>query len=100
MPAREARAILDKNANRFGSYRTTAPAILEQISDARRRGYNFRDKGLVEGTRSISAWIMGRDGEALAAVTVSAIRRRLNPRRVSEVAEAAMHAARSIEHAL
>ena len=100
MPAREARAILDKNANRLSSYRTTVSAILEQIAEARRRGYNLRDKGLIEGTRSISAGIIGRDGQALAAVTVSAIRRRLNPRRVLEVAEATMHAAKSIERAL
>jgi len=100
MPAREARAILERNANRFGEYKTTVPVILEQIAEARRRGYNLRDKGLVEGTRSISAWIMGRDGQALAAVTVSAIRRRLNPRRVPEVAEATMHAAKSIERTL
>jgi DNA-binding IclR family transcriptional regulator len=100
MPAREARAILERNATRFGAYRTTAAVILEQIAEARRRGYNLRDKGLVEGTRSISASITGRDGQALAAVTVSAIRRRLNHRRVMEVAEAAMRAAQSIERAL
>jgi DNA-binding IclR family transcriptional regulator len=100
MPAREARAILERNATRFSSYKTTVAVILEQIAEARRRGYNLRDKGLVEGTRSISAWITARDGQALAAVTVSAIRRRLNHRRVVEVAEAAMHAARSIERAL
>lgn len=100
MPARDARVILDKNANRFVSYKTTASDILDQIADARRRGYNLRDKGLVEGTRSISAWISGRDGQVVAAVTVSAIRRRLNPRRVSEVAEATLHAADAIARAL
>lgn len=100
LPGREARAIIEKNANRFASYKTTAPEILEQIGDARDRGYNLRDKGLIEGTRSISAWITGRDNQVIAAVTVSAIRRRLNPRRVPEVADAALQAARSIAQAL
>lgn len=100
LSAKDVRSILEKNATRFVAYRTTVPVVLEQIADARRRGYNLRDRGLVDGTRSVSSWISGRDGQAVAAVTVSAIRRRLNPRRILEVAETAIQTAKSIERAL
>jgi DNA-binding IclR family transcriptional regulator len=100
LPAKEARSILEKNANRFVSYKTSIPVVLEQVADARQRGYNLRDRGLVDGTRSVSAWISGRDGLAVAAVTVSAIRRRLSPKRIPEVAEATMQAVKSIEKSL
>lgn len=97
MPQREARKIVLANEARMKTYRTTAAAALSQIVRARRMGYNLRDIGLVAGTKSISAWIKGADGEPAAAITLSAVRNRLGPRRESEVAETLTKTARSIE---
>ncbi|HEU0284423.1 MAG TPA: IclR family transcriptional regulator C-terminal domain-containing protein, partial [Sphingomicrobium sp.] len=63
------------------------------------RGYNMRDVGLVQGTKSLSAWIRTPDGQPAAAITLSAIRSRMNPRRAAEVADALGAAARAIEAA-
>ena len=76
-----------------------APAFLGQIQLARRRGYNLRDVGLVQGTKSLSAWIRTPDGEPAAAITLSAIRSRLSPRRAIEVADVLVATARAIEAA-
>ena len=99
MPASEARKIVSTNETRFGSYRTDAATVLGQIQLARRRGYNLRDVGLVQGTKSISAWIRTPDGQPAAAITLSAIRNRLGPRRAIEVADVLVTAARAIEAA-
>jgi DNA-binding IclR family transcriptional regulator len=85
------------NEARFSTYRTDASAILAQIADARRRGYNVREAGLVQGTKSISTWIRISDHRPVAAVTVTAVRRRFGPRREVELAELLLDAARSIE---
>src|SRR5439155_824876 len=63
MPALEARKIVLANETRFGAYRTDTATVLGQIQLARRRGYNLRDVGLVQGTKSLSAWIRTPDGQ-------------------------------------
>lgn len=97
MPAQEARKIVAANEVRFTAYRTTAATVLSQIATARRRGYNLREVGLVQGTKSISTWIKAPDGRPAAAITVSAVRMRLGPRREQEAAEILSNAAVAIE---
>ena len=100
LPASEARRIVAANEARFVGYRTDASIVLAQITAARRRGYNLREVGLVQGTKSISTWIKTVDGRPAAAITVSAIRSRLGPRREQEVAEILLDASGEIEREL
>lgn len=100
MPLRESRKIVLANEARLQAYRVGAAAALNQILSARRVGYNLRDIGLVAGTKSISAWIRGHDDAPAGAITLSAIRNRLGPRRETEVAETLNKAARAIESEL
>jgi DNA-binding IclR family transcriptional regulator len=99
MPAAEARKIVLANETRFGPYRADTATVLGQIQLARRRGYNLRDVGLVQGTKSLSVWIRTPDGQPAAAITLSAIRNRLGPRRAIEVADVLVATARAIEAA-
>jgi DNA-binding IclR family transcriptional regulator len=71
--------------------------VLSEIADARRRGYGVREVGLIQGTKSISTWIKTADGYPAAALTVSAVRTRLGPRREQEVVEALLKAAYEVE---
>ena len=95
----EARKIVVANETRFGAYRTDAATVLGQIQLARRRGYNLRDVGLVQGTKSLSVWIRTPDGQPAAAITLSAIRHRMNPRRAIEVADVLVFNESTIEMA-
>lgn len=97
MPPRESHKIVLANEARLKDYRTNTATALSQIASARRMGFSIRDVGLVSGTKSISAWIRGRNDQPAAAITLTAIRSRLGPRREAEVAEALNKAARSIE---
>jgi DNA-binding IclR family transcriptional regulator len=100
MSAPEARGIVLANEARFMAYRTDLPTVLGQIRLARRRGYNLRDVGLVQGTKSLSAWIRSPDGQPAAAITLSAVRNRLSPRRAVEVSDVLIAAAREIERTI
>jgi DNA-binding IclR family transcriptional regulator len=100
MPMPEARKIVAANEVRFAAYRASAVTVLSQIAMARRRGYNLREVGLVQGTKSLSTWIKASDGRPAAAITVSAVRVRLGPRREHEVAEILLEAATAIEQAI
>jgi DNA-binding IclR family transcriptional regulator len=97
MPAPEARRIVAANEPRFHPYRTDAATVLAQIAVARRRGYHLREVGLVQGTKSMSTWIKTPDGRPAGAITISAVRTRLGPRREVEAAELLLKAARTIE---
>lgn len=97
MPAQEAKRIVVANEVRFVGYRTDVSIVLAQIALARRRGYNLREAGLVQGTKSISTWIKTPDGQPAAAITVSAVRTRLGPRREQEIAEILLQSAQSVE---
>jgi DNA-binding IclR family transcriptional regulator len=99
VPSAEARKIVFANETRFGAYRTDTATVLGQIQLARRRGYNLRDVGLVQGTKSLSAWIRTPDGQPAAAITLSAMRNRLSPRRAIEAADVLLATARAIEAA-
>jgi len=100
LPPQEARKIVAANQARFATYRTRAPHVLAQVTAARRRGYYLREVGLVQGTKSISTLIKTADGRPAAAITVSAVRSRLGPRREQEVAEILLGACRTIEQTL
>lgn len=100
MLAQDARKIVAASEKRFEAYRTDVATVLSQITTARRRGYNMREIGLVQGTKSISTWIKTPDGQPAAAITVSAVRTRLGPRREQEVAEILLREARTIEQAI
>ncbi|MBV8927169.1 MAG: IclR family transcriptional regulator [Bradyrhizobium sp.] len=100
MPAAEARKIVNANQARFAAYRTDLSTVLAQVAAARRRGYNLREVGLIQGTKSMSTWIKAADLRPVAAITVSAVRTRLGPRREAELAEVLLEAARSIERAI
>jgi DNA-binding IclR family transcriptional regulator len=100
MLATEARKIIVANEARFAAYRVDAPTVLTQVAAARRRSFCLREVGLVQGTKSTSTWIKTKDHRPVAAITVSAVRTRLGPRREVELAEALLAAARTIERAI
>lgn len=97
LPAAEAREIVAHNANRFDAHRVNPAIVLEEVAVARRTGYAVRHTGIVPGTKAISAAIRMPDGQPCAAITIAAIRSRLQPKREMEVGEALKSAARAIE---
>jgi DNA-binding IclR family transcriptional regulator len=100
MSAADARKIVAANEARFSAYRADVSTVLGQVAEARRRGYNLREVGLVQGTKSLSTWIKSADHRPVAAITLSAVSKRLGPRREAELAEVLLDASRAIEQAM
>jgi DNA-binding IclR family transcriptional regulator len=99
LPQQEARSIVMENRRRFHSYHVSAEEALESIAEARRAGFALRDRGLVPGTRAVSVTInSGHD--AVAALTIAAIARRLPQARVAAVVARLREHADQIEAAL
>lgn len=89
LPAAEARSILIQNEARLAPYGMGLSEAMQAVSQVRTRGYALRERGLVPGTRAVSATfeMPQRSGPpVLAALTIAAIARRLPPPRVREIA--------------
>lgn len=94
----ESKRIISANQPRFQSYKTTAREVSRQVALARRAGYYIRERGIVPGTKSMSAWI--RVPGLTGALTVSMIRARLNPSREQEVTGILLESAANIRQAI
>jgi IclR family transcriptional regulator, KDG regulon repressor len=66
--------------------------LLDELALVRRQGYATSESSWTSGVVSIAAAIMGRDGRAAAALTVSGPAERLTPEARANAAEAVMHA--------
>jgi DNA-binding IclR family transcriptional regulator len=98
LDADESKEIVSANQPRFLSYKTTAREVSRQVAIARRAGYYIRERGIVPGTKSMSAWIQAPS--LTGALTVSMIRARLNPAREQEVAGILLESASRIQQAI
>ena len=79
---------------------TGAPAFLEELRRVRDRGFAF-DKGEISSLATcVGAPILGENGQALAAMSISGPTSRFNPRRDSPIVASLLRAAREISHAL
>lgn len=83
----QARSIVIQNRPRLPSYGVALDEVLQSVAYARTHGYALRDRGLVPGTRAVSVTIGEAGGEAVAALTIAAIARRLPHARVAAVVE-------------
>lgn len=92
----EARRIVMQNRRRFPSYDLSVDEALRSVAEAQARGYALRDRGLVPGTRAVSV-IINTNGEAVAALTIAAIARRLPHSRIAAIVERLRARAAQIE---
>ena len=88
LPEREAAAILRENEVRLRARGSSVRQALEEVARARALGHVLRAPGLVPGTRAVSVPIRRGSGEALAALTVAAVSRRLAPARIEALLDA------------
>jgi len=73
-----------------------ADTVMEELADIRAKGYAITHSSWTPGVVSIAAAILGRDGRAAAALTVSGPAERLHEAKVEEVVEAVLNACAGI----
>ncbi len=96
----QARSIVMQNRRRFSSYSISVEEALLSVSRARTHGYAFRERGLVPGTRALSVTIGEAGSEAIAALSIAAIARRLPQPRVAVIVDRLRGHAAQIDLAL
>lgn len=80
---------------------TLTPAMLErQIAEARAEGYAFNDGLIIEGMCAVGVPIRNSEGEAVASLSIAAIRSRMRPDRRADLVAALRREAAAIEQEL
>jgi DNA-binding IclR family transcriptional regulator len=95
-----ARQMLHKNKSHLRTNRVTLRDTMLAVKAARERGYAFRERGLVQGTKAISIAFGRHAGEALATLTVTAIAHRIPVQRVKSVVDLLRNCAVNIERSI
>jgi DNA-binding IclR family transcriptional regulator len=100
MSEKQARDVIARNAPRYAAANVSRTHLEEVVEQSRRKGYFFRERGLIAGTRAVSVAIRATDTTPLASITAGAVDRRLRARRAGEVAEVLQASSRMLLAAL
>lgn len=96
LPPRESTALVAANAARLSVLGEKQEDILARVATARATGVAHAPAGLMPGTSAVAIPVPGPDGNALGAVTVTAMANRLMQDRYTEVVRQMRLAAESI----
>jgi len=100
LPPESVFAIIGCNERRLSDYEMTIERVLTEVDDARYKGYALRKRGLIPGTMAASVVLDSGDDEALAAITIAAVRQRFTGKRFTSVIEFLMQSKEEIERCL
>ena len=82
LPENEREAIISRNASRYGHYKDISSSdIRSLVMETRQKGYAISRGLFHEGVISLGFPVINDKGEVLAGITVSAINRRMDPKR-------------------
>lgn len=79
---KEANSIIEKNKHRFHVLGEDSDLIQKKVINARRLGYSYAAKGLMQGTSAVSMILKSFSGSALGAITISTMAPRLEGERL------------------
>ncbi|ARP89393.1 IclR family transcriptional regulator [Bordetella genomosp. 9] len=85
MPPDQSDALIHANARRIEVLKENPHEISRRVQVARETGIAHAPQGLMPGTSAVAVPVRGVDGQALAAITITAIAERLNERRLPQV---------------
>lgn len=85
MSEHEVDAVIKQNAARLARRKLTAPQLRERLREVRSQGYAFTDSGVVPGTHVLAVPVFGQEGQALAAISISATASRLSAERARQL---------------
>jgi len=91
-------AIVERNRESLSAYSAFSPADLFSLVEAtRRRGYSFNDGRIIPEMCALGVPILGSDGRPLAAISLAAIRSRMQPERQGALVSLLSAEARELE---
>lgn len=76
------------------------PQLKEMIAEARNKGYSFNDGRIVSAMNAVGVPVLDRDGHVACALSIAAIRERIEPPRLAELVSHLQSEARALAQAL
>jgi len=81
----ESTNMVTNDAARLAKFQYAVPDVLDFVRETRRRGFAYRQKGVIPGTKAIAVTV-GRPGDpVMGAVTVSGMAKRMTESRVNDI---------------
>lgn len=88
LPEQRAEATMGANESRFAHYNgMSIDEVLSLVRATRRQGFAFNDGRVIDGVSAVGLAIIGRDGNAIAAISVTAINARMKSARRRTIVE-------------
>lgn len=81
----EATRLVLQDRVRLAAFGTVPEEVVQMVRDSRPRGFVYRQKGLIPGTKAIAVPVGGPDDPVAAAVTVSGMAKRMTVARVNDI---------------
>jgi DNA-binding IclR family transcriptional regulator len=87
-PDNQAEAIISANASRYYSFKKKTPGdVRRMVSQCRRLGYGLSVRNVNPDTIGVGVPILNHQGQAIAAVSVAGIAKRMGPSRQKEITQ-------------
>lgn len=94
-------AILDANSERIRHFPNASDKLIRRaVKEARKRSYSYSDGNVVNAVRGLGVTVRDGNGEVIAALSIGAIRERVNRTRTDALLAALQRARRNIERRL
>ncbi|MFT0891488.1 IclR family transcriptional regulator [Pseudochelatococcus sp. G4_1912] len=77
--------MVEQDELRLAAFNYTVPDVLAFVRESRERGFAYRQKGLIPGTKAIAIPVGGPNDPVMAAVTVSGMAKRMTEANVKEI---------------
>lgn len=85
LPEREIEELLEQNAARLARRRLAVAQVRQRLQEVQRARYAFTEAGVVPGTHVLAVPVFGREGQPIAALSISAMAARLPASRAREL---------------
>jgi DNA-binding IclR family transcriptional regulator len=97
---KKARAIAARQARWNAPKQVKLPALLEELTTARKTGVAFSSGGWRDGVNSVAGIILGPNGQSVGAIAVSGPQERLTKERMKVIAKSVLSACTHTANAL
>lgn len=85
LPDEESTRIVEQDEARLAAFQYAVPEVIDFVRESRERGFAYRQKGLIPGTKAIAVPVGGPADPVMSAVTVSGMAKRMTDQRVNEI---------------
>ncbi|PLP96498.1 IclR family transcriptional regulator [Cupriavidus pauculus] len=82
-PDDELKAIVKRNAKRLAALKVDPVDLMERAHEARKQGYGYTAKGVVQGSRAVAVPVFDGSGAVVAGIAMATITERLPASRLS-----------------